>query len=105
MSQADLEEFNKPVPYELHVDEELLSVTKQKLQLARYPEEQTDIGDDDWSQGAKVKEVKRLADYWKDGYDWRAEEVLNPPSAQSLSSTDLSSRPRSTKSSTNSWSK
>ena len=79
MAQADLEEFNKPVPYKLHVDEELLSVTKQKLQLARYPEEQTDVGDDDWNQGAKVKVVKRLADYWKDGYDWRAEEVLNSP--------------------------
>jgi hypothetical protein len=68
--------FNTPVPYKLHIDEELLSTTKQKLQLARYPEEQTDVGDDDWNQGAKVKVVKRLADYWKDGYDWRAEEVL-----------------------------
>ena len=82
MAEGDFEEFNKPAPYELHVDEELLSITKQKLQLARYPEEQTDIRDDDWSQGAKVKVVKELADYWKDGYDWRAEEVpvhSNPP--------------------------
>ena len=82
MAEGDFEEFNRPVPYELHVDEELLSITKQKLELARYPEEQTDIGGDDWSQGAKVKVVKELADYWKDGYDWRAEEVPvhpNPP--------------------------
>ena len=68
-------ETNKPVPYNLHIDDDLLSLTKQKLQLARHPEELTDIGDDDWSQGAKVKVVRRLADYWKDGYDWRAEEV------------------------------
>lgn len=79
MTEEDLKEVNKPVPYELHVDEELLSITQQKLQLARYPEEQTDIGDDDWNQGAKVKVVKQLADYWKDGYDWRAEEVLVHP--------------------------
>ncbi|KAK3176725.1 hypothetical protein OEA41_008050 [Lepraria neglecta] len=67
--------LNTPIPYKLHIDEELLANTKQKLQLARYPEEQTDIRDDDWNQGAKVKVVKRLADYWKDDYDWRAEEA------------------------------
>lgn len=68
-------ELNKPVPYTLHVDDELLDLTRKKLQLARYPEELTDIGDDNWSQGAKVKTVKRLAEYWSNGYDWRAEEV------------------------------
>ncbi|KAL8675463.1 MAG: hypothetical protein Q9168_000164 [Polycauliona sp. 1 TL-2023] len=72
MSAAD---FNKPVPYQLHVSDDLLDLTKQKLQLARFPDEQTDVGDDDWSQGAKVKVVKRLAEYWSNGYDWRAEEA------------------------------
>ena len=69
-------ELNKPVPYSLYVDDELLDITKQKLQLARYPEEQEDITDDDWNQGAKVHVVRRLADYWSNGYDWRAEEVF-----------------------------
>jgi len=68
--------LKKPTPYQLHVDDELLSTTKQKLQLARYPQELDDIGDNDWSQGAKVKVVKRLATYWQNGFDWRAEEVL-----------------------------
>lgn len=68
-------ELNKPVPYQLHISDDLLNLTKQKLQLARFPNEQTDVGDDDWSQGAKVKVVKRLAEYWSNGYDWRAEEV------------------------------
>ncbi|KAL9026245.1 MAG: hypothetical protein Q9196_005054 [Gyalolechia fulgens] len=67
--------YNKPTPFTLRLDDDLLELTKKKLQLARYPEEQTDISDDDWSQGAKVNMVKRLADYWKDGYDWRAEEA------------------------------
>ncbi len=70
-----VDELNKPAPYKLHISDELLNLTKQKLQLARFPEEQTDVGDDDWSQGAKVKVVKRLAEYWSNGYDWRAEEV------------------------------
>ncbi|KAL8896198.1 MAG: hypothetical protein Q9192_003214 [Flavoplaca navasiana] len=43
--------------------------------LARFPDEQIDVGDDDWSQGAKVKVVKRLTEYWIDGFDWRAEEA------------------------------
>lgn len=67
--------FNIPVPYPPHVDQQLLEVTKQKLALARYPEEQTDFGEKDWSQGAKVSRVKQLADFWKDQYDWEAEEV------------------------------
>lgn len=33
-------ELNNPVPYKLYVDDELLDLTKKKLQLARYPEEQ-----------------------------------------------------------------
>ncbi|KAL8850522.1 MAG: hypothetical protein Q9221_004570 [Calogaya cf. arnoldii] len=68
-------QLNKPVPYQLHISDELLDLTKQKLQLARFPEEQIGVGDDDWSQGAKVKVVKRLADYWSNGYNWRAEEA------------------------------
>ncbi|KAL8742067.1 MAG: hypothetical protein Q9184_008309 [Pyrenodesmia sp. 2 TL-2023] len=66
---------NRPIPYSLHIDDALLDLTKKKLDLARFPEEQGDIGDDDWSQGAKVKVVKRLAEYWANGYDWRAEEA------------------------------
>ncbi|KAL8790182.1 MAG: hypothetical protein Q9213_000713 [Squamulea squamosa] len=67
--------LNKSVPYKLHIDDELLELTQQKLQLARFPEEQINVGDDDWSQGAKVKVVKRLAEYWSNEYNWRAEET------------------------------
>ncbi|KAK4696198.1 hypothetical protein P7C71_g1681, partial [Lecanoromycetidae sp. Uapishka_2] len=76
MAQQAVEyELNEPVPYTLHVEDEQLSTTKHKLALARYPEELEDVSDDDWGQGAKVKVVKRLAEYWKDGFDWRAEEA------------------------------
>ena len=57
------------------MDDGLLNLTKQKLQLARFPKELDDVGDEDWGQGAKVKVVRELAEYWRDGYDWRAEEV------------------------------
>lgn len=67
--------FNVPVPYTLHVDRELLEATKQKLALARYPEEQTDFGENNWAQGAKVSRVKQLAEFWRVEYNWEAEEV------------------------------
>ena len=63
-------DFNIPIPFPLHVDDELLSVTKQKLELARFPKQPIDVPDDDWSQGTNLKVVQRLAAYWKDGYDW-----------------------------------
>lgn len=110
MSQGILEyELNKPVPYTLDVDEALLKSTEQKLQLARYPEEQTDVNEDDWSQGAKVDVVKRLAIYWEADYDWRAEEV--PPASHSFLSKPpaltpfIYRRPRSMTSFDNTWSR
>lgn len=69
--------FNVPVPYKLHVDRELLDVTRKKLALARYPEEQSDFGEDNWAQGAKVSRVKYLAEYWQNKYDWDTQEVSN----------------------------
>lgn len=68
-----------PVPYKLSVDDELLDITRKKLQLARYPEEQEDPADGDWNQGARVDVVRRLADCWLNVYDWMAEEVLSKP--------------------------
>lgn len=94
--------FNKPTPYTLRVDDQLLDVTKQKLRLARFPEEQIDVGDDDWSQGAKVKVVKRLAEYWADGFDWRAVEVVVPLSKDLRHICQFCCRPGSMPTSTNS---
>ena len=69
------EALNQPVPYTVQLDDELLELTKQKLKLTRLPKELKDLTDDDWSHGAKVKEVQRLAKYWEKDYDWRAQEV------------------------------
>lgn len=67
--------LNEPVSFKLHVDRDLLEITKKKLSLARYPEEQSDFGPDDWAQGAKVAKVRELAEYWRDMYDWVKHEV------------------------------
>lgn len=71
-------EFNQPIPLTVHFDRDLIETTKHKLQLARYPVEQTDFGKDNWSQGAKVASVKELAEYWRNTYDWAKNEVRMP---------------------------
>ena len=67
--------FNVSVPYKIHVERELLEHTKQRLSLARYPEEQSEFRGENWKQGAKVSRVKQLAEFWRDQYHWDEEEV------------------------------
>lgn len=66
---------DRPQKIKIGIEKDFLSLTKQKLSLARYPEEQIDFGPQDWSQGAKVSAVKELAEYWQKTYDWSAQEV------------------------------
>lgn len=78
-------QFNEPIPFNVRFDPKLMEETRQKLQLARFPEEQDemfdDVDEDDavdpayWPQGAKVANVRRLAEYWRDEYDWKKQEV------------------------------
>ena len=65
-------ELNQPIPFTLHVPDSLLTTTKEKLQLARYPTELTDV--EGYSHGSRVNPVRRLAEYWVSDYDWRREE-------------------------------
>lgn len=39
--------LNKHIPYTLHIDDDLLHVTKQKLRLSRYSVELVDLAEDD----------------------------------------------------------
>lgn len=70
--------FNVPQPFDPTLDPDFLETTKFKVSLSRYPEEQSDMAPDDWSQGAKVSEVRRMAEYWKNNYDWKVQEVSLP---------------------------
>uniref|UniRef100_A0A8H7K5A2 Epoxide hydrolase N-terminal domain-containing protein n=1 Tax=Bionectria ochroleuca TaxID=29856 RepID=A0A8H7K5A2_BIOOC len=71
-------ELNQPVRFSVRFNPDLIRLTQQKLELARFPVEQSDFGADDWSQGAKVDRVQRLVQYWLDEFDWeRQEKFLN----------------------------
>ncbi|XP_006462427.1 hypothetical protein AGABI2DRAFT_186340 [Agaricus bisporus var. bisporus H97] len=60
-------------PFTIAVPDEQILLLKQKLELARFPDELEEAG---WSYGAPLKDVQRLAAYWKDGFDWRKHEAL-----------------------------
>lgn len=61
--------------YNISVPDRKVSELKNKLAAATFPDEPDDAG---WNYGAPLQDVKRLAAYWRDGYDWRRhEEELN----------------------------
>lgn len=60
-------------PFKLIVPEESLSTLKNKLEAATYFE-QVEFSDD-WSYGTPQSDIKRLANYWANGFDWRAQEA------------------------------
>ncbi|WP_040156954.1 epoxide hydrolase family protein [Mobilicoccus massiliensis] len=59
-------------PSNLHIDESELTDLKARLGATRWP----DAGPtDDWSDGLPLSYARELAAYWKDEFDWRAQEA------------------------------
>ena len=59
-------------PFKISVLDADIQLVKQKLSLATFPD-QVDFSED-WAYGAPLSDVKRLAKYWKDDFDWRQQE-------------------------------
>ncbi|RDW61977.1 hypothetical protein BP6252_11410 [Coleophoma cylindrospora] len=60
-------------PFEIAVAEEKIQLLKQRLALAQFPDEVIDA--EPWSRGPPLSEIKRLAQYWGNGFDWRKVEA------------------------------
>ncbi|KAH8990636.1 alpha/beta-hydrolase [Lactarius hatsudake] len=58
-------------PFKIAVSDDDLALLKRKLDDTRLPDE---INAAEWAYGAPLADIKRLADRWKDGYDWRTHE-------------------------------
>ena len=58
-------------PYTIDVPDSALHDLKTRLSLARFPDELDGAG---WDLGAPLADIKRLAAYWRDEYDWRKSE-------------------------------
>jgi len=62
-----------PEPYTISVPDLSIDKLKRKLQDADYPDELET--EDQWQYGAPLADVKRLAQYWEKGFDWRKVEA------------------------------
>ncbi|KAK8147015.1 hypothetical protein G3M48_002267 [Beauveria asiatica] len=59
-------------PYTVAVPDDALAKLKAKLGAFTFPQ-RVDF-ENDWNYGAPASDVRRLAAYWRDGFDWRAQE-------------------------------
>jgi hypothetical protein len=59
-------------PFTISVHEDKLSILRQKLALATFPDELPDSG---WDYGTPLADIERLVRYWTSGYDWRKHEA------------------------------
>ena len=60
-------------PFKVRVPAPVLADLKRRLERTRWPDEIPGSG---WDYGANLGYLKELVDYWRDGFDWRAQERL-----------------------------
>src|SRR5262245_58936034 len=58
--------------FQIHVDDSVLSDLRTRLALTRFPDQIAGTG---WEYGAPIDYVRDLVEYWRDKYDWRAQEA------------------------------
>ncbi len=59
-------------PFSVHVSDEVLRDLRARLALTRWPDE---APGEPWAFGANVAYMKQLCDYWRERFDWRAQEA------------------------------
>jgi len=59
------------VPFKVHVADSVLADLRSRLAKTRFPDEIPGAG---WDYGANLNYIKELVTYWRDKYDWRAQE-------------------------------
>lgn len=60
-------------PFTIAVPDEDIASLKTKLQSFTLPKP-FDF-ENDWDYGSPKADIRRLATYWRDGFDWRAQEA------------------------------
>jgi len=58
--------------FEIRVDDSILSDLHSRLARTRFPDQIVGAG---WEYGTPVAYVRELVEYWRDKYDWRAQEA------------------------------
>jgi microsomal epoxide hydrolase len=58
--------------FEIHVDEDVLDDLRRRLAATRFPDQIEGTG---WEYGIPTSYVRDLVEYWRESYDWRAQEA------------------------------
>jgi microsomal epoxide hydrolase len=58
--------------FEIHVDDSVLDDLRRRLATTRFPDHIEGTG---WEYGFALDYLRELVDYWRDEYDWRAQEA------------------------------
>src|SRR5262245_4598112 len=58
-------------PFKIAVDDAVLRDLKERLARTRFPDQVEESG---WEYGVDLAYMKELVGYWRDRYDWRAQE-------------------------------
>jgi pimeloyl-ACP methyl ester carboxylesterase len=59
-------------PFRIHVEDPVLDDLRERLARTRFPDEIEGTG---WEYGVPIGYLRELVSYWRDEYDWRAEEA------------------------------
>jgi epoxide hydrolase len=59
-------------PFRIDIPQTELDDLRDRLARTRWPDELSGVG---WTRGVPLDYLKELADYWRTGYDWRAQET------------------------------
>jgi hypothetical protein len=59
-------------PFRIRVPDAVLDDLRERLARTRWPDALPDAG---WSYGTDLAYLKELCAYWRDGFDWRAQEA------------------------------
>ena len=62
-------------PYKIEIPDAVFDDLKARLARTRWPDE---IPESEWDYGTNLAYIKELVEYWRTGFDWRAQEsVIN----------------------------
>ena len=58
-------------PFRIHVSDDVLEDLRKRLARTRWPDEIPGSG---WDYGSNLAYIKELVEYWRESFDWRAQE-------------------------------
>ena len=59
-------------PFKVHIPDSVLIDLRHRLAETKWPDQ---LPGTTWEYGADIKKVRELAEYWQNGFDWRAQEA------------------------------